>query len=486
MSKEQHINIVSWMATEKDPGRIKFICDRLSQNYTIDHVLYIYQVGFNDVLKKVQDALGDILVPKRVALPKYDNAQNGNPWNHKDVYGCLKNLLPEISSYKNLYVNVSSGTYAIHAAWLILHAGGAFPSGTKMIVADAEKNIFHEVDFPIDTYLGEIREYERKHPKEPTYRLESKSPKRIAAIEKITAFASMKRRPMLLLGERGTGKSRMVESYVSAVKKRKKIVPVVCGSFAMADPGMAESVLFGHKKGAYTGATDDEMGLLDEADGGILFLDEIQDLPKLVQRKLLRTLQDEHHKFRRVGEKKESGKSDFELVCASNLPEEELKQKLDLDFYDRISFFKVTLPPLRECPEDLRDDWQEVWAVESSGLETSPKAPEDECLMEFFKASQMPGNFRTLELVANHIIAWNGRKSIEEILKDLTPDCFEKKKLDVNDFSTFENKSWQDATKCFQQHYAQYACKKHGTQNEAAKKLGCTPKTLQNALKNKS
>ena len=96
MSKEQHINIVSWMATEKDPGRIKFICDRLSQNYTIDHVLYIYQVGFNDVLKKVQDALGDILVPKRVALPKYDNAQNGNPWNHKDVYGCLKKLLPEI------------------------------------------------------------------------------------------------------------------------------------------------------------------------------------------------------------------------------------------------------------------------------------------------------------------------------------------------------------------------------------------------------
>jgi DNA-binding NtrC family response regulator len=166
------------------------------------------------------------------------------------------------------------------------------------------------------------------------------------------------------------------------------------------------------------------------------------------------------------------------------LPEEELEKRLDLDFYDRISFFKVKLPPLRDCPEDLRDDWQKVWAAESSGLETSSKEPpEDDCLMDFFKASQLPGNFRTLELVANHIIAWNGRKTIEDILKDLASDNAEKKELDVNDFSTFENKSWQDATKCFQQHYAQYACKKYGTQSEAAKKLGCTTKTLQNALK---
>ena len=484
MSKE-HINIVSWMATEKDPARIKYICEHLSRDYTIDNVLYIYQLGFSETLKSVQKTLGNILKPIQVELPIYNDAHNGNPWNHKDVYGILKYILPKISLYKNLYVNVSSGTYAIHAAWLILHAGGALPPGTKMIVADAEKKFFHEVDFPINTYLGEIREYEKKHPKAPTFGLDAKSPKRIVALEKITAFASMKRRPMLLLGERGTGKSRIVESYVSAIKKRKNVIPVVCASFAM-DPGMAEAALFGHKKGAYTGAIDDEKGLLEEADGGILFLDEIQDLPKLVQRKLLRTLQDEHHRFRRVGDKKER-QSDFELVCASNLPEEELKERLDLDFYDRISFFKVKLPPLRDCPEDLRDDWQKVWAAESSGLEAlSKEPPEDDCLMDFFKASQLPGNFRTLELVANHIIAWNGRKTIEDILKDLAPDNAEKKELDTNDFFTFENKSWQDATKCFQQHYAKYACKKYGTQSEAAKKLGCTPKTLQNALKNKS
>lgn len=483
MSKE-HINIVSWMATEKDPARIKYICEHLSRDYTIDNVLYIYQLGFTETLKSVQKTLGKLLKPILVELPNSEDALNLNPWNHKDVYGILKCILPKISSYKNLYVNVSSGTYAIHAAWLILHAGGAFPSGTKMIVADAEKKLFREVDFPINTYLGEIREYEMKHPKEPTFGLDAKSPKRIATLEKITAFASMKRRPMLLLGERGTGKSRIVESYVSTIKKRKNVISVVCGSFAM-DPGLAEAALFGHKKGAYTGAADDEKGLMEEANGGILFLDEIQDLPKLVQRKLLRTLQDEHHKFRRIGEKKER-QSDFELVCASNLPEEELKMKLDLDFYDRISFFKVTLPPLRDCPEDLRDDWRKVWIAESSGLETSPRAPEDECLMKFFEASQMPGNFRTLELVANHIIAWNGRKSIEEILKDLTPDCFEKKEPGAIDFSVYERMRWNDAARYFQKQYAEYAYKKYGTQVEAAKKIKCTSKTLQNALKNKS
>lgn len=483
MSKK-HINIVSWMATEKDPNRIQYIHERLSRDYTIDNILYIYQQGFSETLKAVQKVLGDILKPIRVELPIYKDTPNGNPWNHKDVYGILKYIIPKISSYENLYVNVSSGTYAIHAAWLILHAGGSLPPGTKLIVADAEKKLFHEVDFPIKTYLGEIREYEKKHPKEPTYRLDSESPKRIAALEKITAYASMKRRPMLLLGERGTGKSRIVESYVSAIKNRKNVVAVVCGSFAK-DPGMAESALFGHKKGAFSGATNDEKGFLEEADGGILFLDEIQDLPKLVQRKLLRTLQDNQHRYRRVGEQTEK-KSDFELVCASNLSEKELKERLDLDFYDRISFFKVKLPPLRECPEDLRDDWEKVWIAESSGLESLPTAaPDDDCLMAFFKASQLPGNFRTLELVANHIIAWNGRKSIEDILKDLTFDNDEKKEFASHDFSTFENKSWQEATRCFQQHYAEYACKKYGTQSEAAKKLGCTPKTLQNAMKNK-
>ncbi len=480
MSKEQHINIVSWMATEKDPGRIKFICDRLSRDYTIDNVLYIYQLGFAETLKHVQKALGPLLKPILVELPNSANALDLNPWNHKDVYGILKCILPKISSYKNLYVNVSSGTYAIHAAWLILHAGGALPPDTKMIVADAEKKYFHEVDFPITTYLSEIREYERKHPKAPTFGLESKSPKRTAALEKITAFASMKRRPMLLLGERGTGKSRIVESYISAIKKRKNVISVVCGSFAMNDPAIAEDALFGHTKEAYTGAKNDKNGLLKEADGGILFLDEIQDLPKLVQRKLLRTLQDEHHRFRKIGAKTED-RSDFELVCASNLPEEELKKRLDLDFYDRISFFKVTLPPLRDCPEELCNDWQKVWIAESSGLETLSKAPEDKCLMDFFNASQLPGNFRTLELVANHIIAWNGRKSIEDILKDLTSDHVEKN--NTSDFSAYENMSWKDAIRCFQQQYAEYACKKYGTQGKAAEKLGCTTKTLQNALK---
>ena len=482
---KEHINIVSWMATEKDPGRIKFICDRLSRDYTIDNVLYIYQLDFAETLKHVQKALGSLLKPILVELPNSANALDLNPWNHKDVYGILKCILPKISSYKNLYVNVSSGTYAIHAAWLILHAGGALPPGTKLIVADVEKNFFHEVDFPITTYLGEIAEYERKHPKEPTYGLDAKSPKRIAALEKIRAYASMKRRPMLLLGERGTGKSRIVESHVSKIKKGKKVVSVVCGSFAMNDPAMAESAFFGYKKGAFTGATSDKKGLLDEANGGILFLDEIQDLPKLVQRKLLRTFQDEQHRYRRVGDGNEQN-SDFELVCASNLSEEELKKRLDLDFYDRISFFKVKLPPLRECPEDLLDDWRKVWIAESSGLDTLPaNVPEDDCLLEFFRTSQLPGNFRTLELVANHIIAWNGHRSMEDILKDLASDSDEKKVAGAREFSAFENKSWQEATKCFQQQYAEYACKKYGTQGEAAKKLGCTPKTLQNALKNK-
>lgn len=476
MSKE-HINIVSWMATEKDPERIKFVYERLSRNYTVDNVLYIYQLGFRKTLEAVRNALGDILKPIQVELPVYKDTPNGNPWNHKDVYGILKYILPNISKYENLYINVSSGTYAIHAAWLILHAGGALPLGTKLIVADVEKKFFHEVDFPISTYLGEIHRLERENPKEPVYHPDAKSKARLDAFEKIKAYASVSGIPLLLLGERGTGKSRIVETFVKTIKK-KDCVTVACGSL---DSNLVESMIFGHAKGAFTGAIAEKKGLLKEADGKILFLDEIQDLPKSVQRKLVRTLQDKKHRYRPLGSNEEET-ANIELVCASNLPENELKEKLDPDFYDRISFYKVELPPLRECREDLLDDWRRVW--KSTCLDSSPKeAPEDKCLIDFLKKSILPGNFRNLQSVAYQIIAWDGKKSIEEILAEISFEDVKKSEFDIAAFPEFENKSWQEATKFFHKALAKYACKKYKTQADAADALGCSSKTLQNSLK---
>jgi transcriptional regulator with AAA-type ATPase domain len=370
----------------------------------------------------------------------------------------------------------------MHSVWLILYAGGVFPDGTRLVSSQINRKTggttCDNVDFPIDTYLSELRRYEKENPKEAIYKPEYvKSEARKKALEQIRVYASIQGVPMLLLGERGIGKSRLVESVVSKIKK-KDVVSVACGTL---DSNLAESAMFGHKKGSFTGATADKKGYFGEADGKILFLDEIQDLPKGVQRKLLRTLQDKKHRYRIVGDDKEST-ADVELVCASNLTDSELRKKLDPDFYDRISFYRVVIPPLRECREDIETDWNEVW--KTVRLDSSPKdAPMDKYLEKYFRTSRLFGNFRTLQSIAYQFIAWNGKKTIEEILNDLPADDSPNGSFDIGEFSEFQNLNWKEAIKLFQQKLAKYSCDKYGTQEAAAQKLECTSKTLQNAMK---
>jgi len=466
------VTLLTWMAANNDPQALESLLNHLDQKYSVEKVIYLYQKKY---VKKLDDVKNIFPVePFEVNLK--------NPTAHKEIYEAVKNnVFPLLSRERNLIVNVSAGTPAMHAVWLILYAGGSFPNGTLLVSSQINRETgvttCDNVDFPITTYLSEVREFERENTDEPVYQPVAKSLARKNAFEKIRAYAGVTGVPLLLLGERGIGKSSVVESFVSTIKK-KDVVTVACGSL---DSNLVESIIFGHKKGAFTGADKDKKGILKEADGKILFLDEIQDLPKPVQRKLVRTLQDKKHRYRPLGSEKEEV-ADIELVCASNLPEKELKEKLDPDFYDRISFYKVELPPLRECREDLLADWRGVW--KTARLDSSPEnAPEDECLMKFFKKSSLPGNFRNLQSVAYQIIAWNGKKSMEEILKDISFEDLNGKSFNVADYPEFKDKTLTEARNYFQHKFAEYACSKYRTQSEAAKAIVCSTKTLQNLMK---
>jgi len=462
------------MAVGHDPDALKTLIKNLERNHEITQILYLYQKEHMEKINGVR-ALSSVLNPIEVAVK--------NPTIHKDIYNIIKKqIIPKIEDKQDLIINVSSGTPAMHAVWLILYAAGAFPKGTRLVSSQRNpktgETFCDDVDFPITTYLSELRKYEKENPNEPYYEPEAKSKARQEALEKIRIFASVQGVPLLLLGERGTGKSRLVESYIATIKK-KKVVTVACGTL---DSTLAESAIFGHKKGAFTGATENRKGYLEEADGKILFLDEIQDLPRNVQRKLLRTLQDKDHHYRILGDTKET-KANVELVCASNLPERELRQKLDPDFYDRISFYKVTLPPLRECREDILDDWKKIWNTVK--LDSTPKeAPMDDSLRKFLNTSSLSGNFRSLQMIAYQFVAWQDKKTTKEILEEVS---FEEEVPDnqFNDalLGNFCDMSWNAATDHFKRQLAEYACKKYRTQDEAAKKLDCTTKTLQNALK---
>lgn len=155
---------------------------------------------------------------------------------------------------------------------------------------------------------------------------------------------------MLLLGESGTGKELAAQALHRLSPRRDRpFVPLDCSGLPET---LFESELFGHEKGAFTGATQRKAGLVELADGGTLFLDEIGDLPLTQQVKLLRLL--ETGTYRRVGGV-ETLRSDFRLVAATHRDLQRMVEDgtFRRDLYYRISAFPVRLPPLRERREDL-------------------------------------------------------------------------------------------------------------------------------------
>lgn len=204
---------------------------------------------------------------------------------------------------------------------------------------------------------------------------------------------------VLLLGETGTGKERVARSiHAASPRSLQPFVPVNCGALPR---DLVESELFGHRRGAFTGAFEDSPGVFTAAAGGTVFLDEIGETPKGAQVKLLRVLQE--RELRPVGSQK-TVPIDVRLVSASNRPQAELRAEfLREDFYFRIATIVIELPPLRARPEDILVLAQHIAARLSrqTGREISLTPPALEQLLSY----PFPGNVRELENILEGIAA---------------------------------------------------------------------------------
>ena len=155
---------------------------------------------------------------------------------------------------------------------------------------------------------------------------------------------------VLILGESGTGKEHIAEKIHARSKRAgKPFIPVDCG---LLSKELAASALFGHEKGAFTGAESKKQGFWEEAAGGTLFLDEIGNLPIEVQQMLLRALESKH--FRPLGSTKDK-KADVRIIAATN---EDLltaiaEKRFRADLYQRLKEYTLHIPQLRECREDI-------------------------------------------------------------------------------------------------------------------------------------
>src|SRR4029077_5935254 len=174
----------------------------------------------------------------------------------------------------------------------------------------------------------------------------------MAEVHRLIATVAPTDSTVLIMGETGTGKELVARTlYEKSLRADKPYVPVNCGAIS---EHLVESELFGHRRGAFTGAERDHKGLFEVANGGTLFLDEVAELNKNTQVKLLRFL--ESGEIRRVGETSPF-RTDVRVLCATNRDLREMveKEEISEDLFSRGNTFEIRLPPLRERHGDLPD-----------------------------------------------------------------------------------------------------------------------------------
>ena len=205
---------------------------------------------------------------------------------------------------------------------------------------------------------------------------------------------------LIIGGESGTGKGLVARIlHYGGPRAQQPLIEVNCAALPRE---LLESELFGHEQGAFTGASGRHRGLLEQADGGTLFMDEIGEMPLDLQAKLLKVIED--HKVRRLGGEKEIS-IDVQIVAASNRDLEKLAQEglFRADLYHRLSVFKVILPPLREAVEDL-DQLVPLFVAEYNAKAGRQVKNIPEEVWTALKMHDWPGNVRELRNVIERCV----------------------------------------------------------------------------------
>lgn len=280
--------------------------------------------------------------------------------------------------------------------------------------------------------------------------------------------------PVLISGETGTGKEQVARAlHYNGPRKDARFVPIYCGSLPLA---LFESELFGYKKGAFTGASQDKKGFFDEANGGTLFLDEITDISPDVQAKLLRVLQEQE--FFRIGDTSPR-RVDVRVISATNKNiETEIKNnRFREDLFYRLNVVRVELPPLRERKGDisLLSGHFLTKSAKESGKKTEGFTPEALELMENYS---WPGNVRELENIVSRAVALASNRLITPDLLGITQP--QKKSPPDPGF----DKSYREALKHFESEYILDVLEKcKGNRKLAAQRMGISLRNLQYKLR---
>jgi len=350
-----------------------------------------------------------------------------SPTNFGEIYERVLEVLETIERHgTQLTYHLSPGTPAMASVWILL----AKTTHPARLIQSSPQSGVQEADIPFDIAAEFIPKFLQQSDERLTS-LAQGTPEegaefssiihRSAVMKRVIAQArrvAIRSIPVLIEGESGTGKELMARAiHKASPRTDKPFIAVNCGAIP---PELVESEFFGHKKGSFTGAVSDRKGHFERADGGTIFLDEIGELPKAIQVKLLRTLQE--GEVTPVGSS-EPRKIDVRVVAATNrtLINEVAEGNFREDLFYRLAVAIIKLPPLRERAGDISllidvllrqvNDAAKDMGVKHKKISASAK--------NLMLQHAWPGNVRELLNTLQRAAVWSDDEAIsQEAIKD--------------------------------------------------------------------